>query len=97
MMTVMAIVLGGVPIMWSHGASRIRLRARGLIDAIVEDDYLLDSLLIATTSRTSTKTPITVQSHIPPPAHPPIHPPYWFIIWSLLVKLRPAYHRTTRA
>ncbi len=33
-------------------------------------DYFLDSLLIATTSRTTTNTPITVQSHIPPPIHP---------------------------
>src|ERR1035438_7087171 len=37
-------------------------------------DYFLDSLPITTTSSTTTATPITVQSHIPPPAQPPIHP-----------------------
>src|ERR1019366_1355379 len=50
-------------------------------------DYFLDSLLITTTSRTTTTTPITVQIHIPPPAHPPIHPLVWFIIKSLLLFL----------
>lgn len=32
-------------------------------------DYLLDCLLITTTSRTTTSTPIKVHSHIPPPIH----------------------------
>src|ERR1035437_2918248 len=49
----------------------------------VTHDYFLDSLLITTTSRTTTATPITVQSHIRPPVHPPIHPLVWFIINSL--------------
>jgi hypothetical protein len=44
-------------------------------------NYFLDSLLITTTSRTTTTTPITVQIHIPPPAHPPIHPLVWFIMF----------------
>src|ERR1039458_6539536 len=35
------------------------------------------------TSRITTATPITAQSHIPPPAHPPIHPLVWFIINTL--------------
>jgi hypothetical protein len=35
-----------------------------------------DSLLIATTSRTTTSAPISVQIHIPPP----IHPYAWFIV-----------------
>jgi hypothetical protein len=44
-----------------------------------ERTYFLDTLLIATTSRTTTSTPITVQIHIPPP----IHPYAWFIIEPL--------------
>jgi hypothetical protein len=36
----------------------------------------VDTLLIATTSRTTTSAPITVQIHIPPP----IHPYAWFIV-----------------
>ncbi|MGZ8839556.1 MAG: hypothetical protein ACXW2V_09000, partial [Candidatus Aminicenantales bacterium] len=36
--------------------------------------YFFNSLLITTTSRTTTNTPITVQSHIPPPSQPFIHP-----------------------
>src|ERR1035441_3408283 len=43
-------------------------------------DYFLDSLPITTTSSTTTATPITVQSHIPPPAQPPIQPLFWFIM-----------------
>ena len=43
----------------------------------------MDSLIIATTSSTTTKVPITVQTNIPPPAPPPIHPSWLFIIKSL--------------
>jgi len=32
--------------------------------------YFADTLLIATTSKTTTSAPITVQIHIPPPIHP---------------------------
>jgi hypothetical protein len=46
-------------------------------------DYFLDSLAIAATSRTTTNTPINVQIHIPPPDHPFIHPSDWRIIKSL--------------
>src|ERR1022692_1209154 len=52
--------------------------------------YFADSLLIATTSRTTTRMPATVQTHIPPPTHPPIHPPVWLIIKPIFVALRPA-------
>ncbi len=41
--------------------------------------YFADTLLIATTSKTTTSAPITVQSHIPPP----IHPYAWFIAETL--------------
>ena len=43
--------------------------------------YLVDTLLIRTTSRATTSTPINVQTHIPPPIHTllPIHPLAWFI------------------
>ncbi|MEO6626086.1 MAG: hypothetical protein ABIN37_14810 [Burkholderiaceae bacterium] len=37
-------------------------------------DYFLNSLLITTTSRTTTRMPITIQTHIPPTIQPPIHP-----------------------
>ena len=32
--------------------------------------YFVETLLIATTSKTTTSAPITVQIHIPPPIHP---------------------------
>lgn len=41
--------------------------------------YFADTLLIATTSKTTTSAPITVQIHIPPP----IHPYAWFITETL--------------
>ncbi len=41
--------------------------------------YFAETLLIATTSRTTINSPITVQSHIPPP----IHPYAWFITETL--------------
>jgi hypothetical protein len=41
--------------------------------------YFVETLLIATTSRTTINTPITVQIHIPPP----IHPYAWFITETL--------------
>jgi hypothetical protein len=41
--------------------------------------YFVETLLIATTSRTTISTPITVQIHIPPP----IHPYAWFITETL--------------
>src|SRR5450755_996703 len=41
--------------------------------------YFADTFLIATTSKTTTSAPITVQSHIPPP----IHPYAWFITETL--------------
>jgi len=44
------------------------------------ENYFLDCLLITTTIRITTRTPTTVQSHIPPP----IHPPAWFIVISSL-------------
>jgi len=43
-------------------------------------DYFRDRWRITTTSRTTTSTPITVQSHIPPPIQPFIPPPVLFII-----------------
>ena len=46
---------------------------------VLSQDYLLDTFLISTASRTTTIRPITVHTHIPapaPPIHPqPIHPP----------------------
>src|ERR1035438_5077123 len=53
-------------------------------------DFLLDTLLITTTSRATSSTAITVQIHIPPPIPPSIHPNVWFII-KLLSVLRPAH------
>jgi len=41
--------------------------------------YFVETLLIATTSRTTSSAPITVQIHI----SPPIHPNAWFIIEPL--------------
>ena len=41
--------------------------------------YFVETLLIATTSRTTINTPINVQIHIPPP----IHPYAWFITETL--------------
>ena len=49
-------------------------------------DYFLDSLAITTTSRTATATPITAQSHIPPPVRPPIHSLGWFITKDLWLR-----------
>jgi|CZLA01.1.fsa_nt_gi hypothetical protein len=49
--------------------------------------YFVETLLIATTSRTTINTPITVQIHIPPL----IHPYAWFIIEPLFVRPRPAH------
>jgi hypothetical protein len=51
-------------------------------------NYFLDSLPTTTTSRTTTTTPITVQIHIPPPAHPPIHPFVWFIMFCCFLFVR---------
>src|ERR1019366_2508404 len=52
---------------------------RSLHREVLNALYFVDTLLIATTSRTTTSTPITVQIHIPPP----IHPYALFIIESL--------------
>ena len=45
--------------------------------------YFSETFLIRTTNRTTTRTAITVQIHIPPFAPKPIHPPL-FIIESLV-------------
>jgi hypothetical protein len=61
------------------------LQAESLTDAGLDHfavrnlPYFADTLLIATTSKTTTSAPITVQSHIPPP----IHPYAWFITETL--------------
>ena len=47
--------------------------------AVRNEPYFADTLLIATTSKTTTSAPITVQSHIAPP----IHPYAWFIAETL--------------
>jgi hypothetical protein len=49
---------------------------RSLHSQVLNALYFADTLLIATTSKTTTSAPITVQIHIPPP----IHPYAWFII-----------------
>jgi len=46
---------------------------------VLNASYFADTLLIATTSKTTTSAPITVQIHIPPP----IHPYAWFITETL--------------
>jgi hypothetical protein len=52
---------------------------RSLYRQVLNAPYFADTLLIATTSKTTTSAPITVQIHIPPP----IHPYAWFIIEAL--------------
>ena len=58
---------------------------RSLHREVLNALYFVDTLLIATTSRTTISAPITVQIHIPPP----IHPYAWFIVGpNSLPKLR---------
>jgi hypothetical protein len=52
---------------------------RSLHREVLNALYFVDTLLIATTSRTTISAPITVQIHIPPL----IHPYAWFIIEPL--------------
>ena len=42
--------------------------------------YFFNSLIMKN-SRSPTRRPIAVQSHIPPPIHPPIHPFVWLIMF----------------
>jgi hypothetical protein len=60
-------------------------------------DYFFHRLLTTKTSRTVTGTPITVQIHIPPPAHPLIHPFAWFIIKFLSLRCDQARHWTIQS